>query len=421
MIREVAYAIDAVMTVVRVFILVSLALFLPRIFLYHVTHNPSHSFKLGLETVSESILKSLTPMGDLSYRVGLITNQTGCDQKGHSNINILSDKGLRIQKIFTPEHGFVAYKELVINTGNMAIPLINLYDRTGLKKIKQSHLKDVDVLFFDLQDAGMRHYSYLQTLKHVLEVGQKHNKPVVVLDRPNLLGSAMEGTMALQQEGLPIPVRYGMTVGELAQYFNIHVLKVPANLRVIAMENYVRQKTAFSLRHSLSPNIASLNSCYGYSFLGLIGEVSPFDIGVGTDTAFQCILLPESILFKKQKWYELAEQLKGLGIQTAWYRYFSTRKNQHCSGLRLQIKDINKFSSFNALLTVLNFFKSSGIQLAFSVNFDSAMGTSKVREHIEGLVTRDELEKVVNSSLQHFFESAQDAFLYQPLPKVVMV
>ena len=164
-----------------------------------------------------------------------------------------------------------------------------------------------------------------------------------------------------------------------------------------------------------------MNSCYGYSFLGLLGEIRPFDVGVGTDRAFQCLLLPENVKFSKKKWHELHLELKKQGVENSFYRYYSARKKQYCSGLRLRVADINTFSSFSTLLMIANFFKKSGVNLIFSKHFDTAVGSSKVREFLEGNLKRSDLARYVNNGLSMFFNSAShlNCFLYRPLPKVV--
>ncbi|MCA9770140.1 DUF1343 domain-containing protein [Candidatus Dependentiae bacterium] len=424
MIRGAVRVIDSICAVLKVFFLFLFALFLPRIFLYQVTRqkltvDDELRFKLGLENITSSFLKDLTGTQDHSCSIGLITNQTGKDQKGCSNIDVLRSKGLLVTKIFTPEHGFSC-----CNMQNTTIPVISLYDKKQHKVLDRQLLDDIDVLIFDIQDAGMRHYSYIDTLLHTIKAAASYNKLLVVLDRPNLLGASMEGTILAhgdEQTNIPIPVRYGMTVGEIARYLNNQVVSSPAQLHVVPMSNYDRHAWAGNLPCQLSPNIATLDSCYGYSFLGLIGEVVPFDIGIGTDKAFQCILLPESLNFSKKKWYELQVVLKKLGVESTFYRYFSQRKKQYCSGLRLCISNIDQFSSFNTLLTILQFFKDTGITLSFSENFDTALGGTQVREFLEGKIEKNIFEYTVNKELKLFFNKASSSFLYQPLPKVVMV
>lgn len=389
----------------------------------------SSSFKLGLENVSDDFLCSLTDRRDLSYSVGLITNQTGTDRSGNRNIDLLLKRGLHVKVIFAPQHGF--HGDIVTNgtlkdgvDNKTQIPIINLHNHHDVTKMIPKNIPDIDVLIFDLQDAGMRYYSYVATLVTFLDFAAQHNKVFVVLDRPNLLGSCVEGIISEKsnRSSLLVPIRHGMTVGELAGYCNIHVVKKPAKLHVVPMMNYDRTNRVYKfLMAHLSPNITSLNSCYGYSFLGLLGEVAPFDIGVGTDKAFQCILLPESIQFQKQKWCELRSLLEEQGIESTFYRYFSKRKKQYCSGLRLFIHDINTFSSFNTLLVVLDFFGHAGISLSFSSSFDSAIGTSKVRECLEGKISKKELKAVTNDGLYCFYNKAFSSFMYKPFPKIVTI
>ncbi len=435
--RGISCLTEYIFSVLRLCLLFSCALFLPRLFLLYINstsqsiaHTSNKHFKLGLENISNEFLHSLTPKGDLSYTVGLVTNQTGKDQLGNRNIDILLRKGLHIKKIFTPQHSFysniIGNNEISTNVDKITqIPIISVYNTNKSKKIDKKDLDDIDVLIFDIQDTGIRHYSYIDTLLNTMKAAACYNKKVVILDRPNLLGNCIEGSFQSTQdewESIPIPIRYGMTIGELAQYCNNHILEKPASLHIVPMQSYNRStEIRKPLIDYLSPNIATIDSCYGYSFLGLLNEVAPFDIGIGTDKAFQCILLPEHIHFPKQKWYELRVMLKNLGVESTFYRRFSRRKKEYYSGLRLLISDINTFSSFTALLAVLDFFKQASISLSFSHNFDKALGTTKVRDFLQGKVDKKNLEHEVNKELRSFFNKAFDSFMYKPFPKVVML
>lgn len=396
------------------------AFFVPKFFLHYLVqdYNVSNkvSFKLGLENVTAAFLKKLTPAGDLSYRVGLITNQTGKDQQGCSNIVCLRKLGVKIAAVFCPEHNFMP------GVQERDIPIVTLYDKQGHRKLDDTLLANIDVLIFDIQDAGMRHYRYVTTLLNALQAAATYKKLLVVLDRPNLLGAPMEGFVQSNDQTIPIPVRYGMTVGELAHYLNTHIMKEQAPLQVVSMTNYDRKASnTETLVAHLSPNITNISSCHNYSFIGLIGEVNPFDIGVGTEKAFQCILLPESIKFPRKKWYELQVILKDMGVESTLYRHFSERKKEYCSGLRLFINDIDQFSSFGALVRVLQFFKETGLKLSFSKNFDTVLGTNQVRKLVEGKIEWCEFEGALNKELKLFFNKASGSFIYKPLPKLVML
>ncbi len=392
------------------------------------------AFALGVENLSETFLKSLTPKGDLSYGVGLLTNQTGKDQSGIRTLDVLLKKGLNIVAVFAPEHGAqgtVFMERDIHDTTDVGtkIKVLSLYRDGRTQKLTKEMVDGIDVLFFDMQDSGMRHYTYITTMFQMLEAAAEFDKVAVILDRPSLLGGVIEGPLVDPDvksviSYAPIPLRYGMTIGELALYFNQKLMQKPARVHVVSMKNYTRHgHSVHGLLTYLSPNIATIPACYGYSFLGLLGEVNPFEIGVGTDKAFQCILLPDSFNFPTTKWHELQAILKLQGIESSFYEAMSTWKKVSCSGLRISITDINKFSSFNTFMRVLEFFKQNNVALSFKSGFDKAIGTSKVRACFDGTVSYKDFYAQVNRDLDQFFSTALalKCFLYLPYPHVVYV
>ena len=413
-------------SILKVFFLIFVALIFPRLFFFHrVTKTEknkiSYTFALGIENIDAQLLFSLHNQSGKSVSVGLITNQTGIDQAGLSTAEILRSHGICIKTVFTPEQQFITDQK---KKSSIQIPVKPMYKKNSSDcLLSQSAIKDLDVIMFDMQDMGMRQTRYVKTLKDILELAAASHKPLIVFDRPNLLGACVEGAAHDDvSDGLAIPVRYGMTVGELAQFINSYLLPVPASLTVVPMKNYQRGMFAHQpLSCQLSQNINSIASCHGYSFLGLLGEVAPFDIGIGTDKAFQCILLPENISFNKEHWYQLKKLLADQGIESTFYRYKSNRKKQHCSGLRLHISDINTFSSCNTFIKIIQFFKDTGLSLNFSKGFDVAVGTPLVREFLQGSISEKEFREKMNGELKKFFGRAFTAFIYKPLPRIILV
>lgn len=398
------------------------------IIFYHICAYP---LSLGIENISDTILRLLGVNSGIPLRVGLITNQTGCDQRGNRSVDVLLKKGVRVTYLLAPEHGFdgkVGAGKSVSDSVDRKteIPIVSMYGRGGThatsgKCIDPVIIKQLDALCYDLQDVGMRHYTYISTLFRALEAAAEYNKHLLVFDRPNLLGSYMEGPVISDPllysfiSIAPIPLRHGMTVGELARYFNRHVLKKPAQLTVIPMKDYVRSRSSIPLFKPLSPNLQSLQSCQGYSFLGVLGEISPFDIGVGTRYAFQVILLPHSIKFSEHQWGNLAELFRKHGLKTVRY---ATNKSR---GLRFEHIDMKNTASFRLLIDVVNFFKCAGVALAFSPLFDKATGTHLVRELLTDNGTCADLERFVNEGLVNFFNQAKDSFLYKPFPAITFM
>lgn len=395
----------------------------------------SAAFKLGVENISDKFLRSLSADNSLSYRVGLISNQTGRDQRGNRTVDILLKRGLTIPYILAPEHGFEGRVRAGVSVKNeidrkTGIPIISMYSSGGDyvissgKRINPTILSGIDIIFFDIQDSGMRHYTYISTLLCALEAAAQYKKTIVVLDRPNLLGAHMEGPVvdtSLRSfiSIASIPLRHGMTVGELARYFNTKVLATPAELRVVPMKDYTRTMKVDVLRAGLSPNLQSLESCYGYSFLGILGEIEPFDVCVGTPLAFQVIALPDTHKIAAYEWNKLHAMLARKGIKSSYYSYYNRKRKQTLSGLRLHIADIDQLDSFAVLVDVLKFFRDAGVTLSFSQLFDKAVGTSLLRGVCKGFCEQNQLVERVGRDLDTFIQDAKDSLLYEPAPRVV--
>ena len=350
MLRGVRLLVEYSVSLLKIGAVLMGALFLPQLYLRYgkstgndpVAQYQAAQFRLGLENLSDKRLfwNETSVQGEKSA-IALITNQTGLDQEGNRNIDILSHKGLVIKKVLVPQGS--NYPSHTRDT--LKVPVITLQHKDTQELFTKKMVEDVSVLVFDMQDSGVRHYGYVSILLKAMQAAGMYHKKFVVLDRPNLLGGTMEGAFngnLSVKDQVQVPLRHGMTIGELATYFNKYVLKKPIDLHVVPMEYYDRNiQVRTPLPTRLSRNIASLDACYGYSFLGLLGEVAPFEIGVGTDKAFQCLLLPDRLAFSKKKWQELKDLLSKEGIESKFYRYYSARKIERFSGLRLHVHDIN--------------------------------------------------------------------------------
>src|SRR5262249_33448975 len=176
--------------------------------------------RTGLDVLAQQNFASLA-----GYSVGLVTNHTGIDGRGRRNIDLLaSAPGVRLAAIFAPEHGLGGDANTdVPHTRDAAtgVPVWSLYG--PIKRPTATMLKDISLLVFDIQDVGVRYYTYLTTLLYVMEEAARHAIPVLVLDRPNPItgryveGPLMDPDLASFTAPHPIPVRTGMTIGELAR------------------------------------------------------------------------------------------------------------------------------------------------------------------------------------------------------------
>lgn len=231
-------------------------------------------------------------------RVGLITNHTGLDRQGRRNVDLMREAGIRVAALFSPEHG-IGGKEDHDRIGHArdaatGIPIFSLYLGEQRRPTEQM-LREVDVLVFDIQDIGARFYTYITTMAYAMEEAARRKIPFVVLDRPNpITGVYVEGPM-LEPEltsfvgYMPMPLRHGMTVGELARYFDAEN-RIGADLTVVRMEGWQRGDWFDSTGLTWvdpSPNMRSLNAALLYPGVALL-EYSPnYSVGRGTDAPFE--------------------------------------------------------------------------------------------------------------------------------------
>lgn len=237
--------------------------------------------------------------------IGLLTNQTGLDAQGKRTIDVLAAApGIKLAAIFSPEHGIFGNVDAT-NTGNSVdratgVPIYSLYGSTVAKHHPPVEiLKTLDAVVMDVQDAGTRFYTYATTLGYLLEAATQANIEVIVLDRPDpITGSFIQGPVSqadLQDFNnyYPVPVRHGMTLGELAQYYNVE-RKIGARLRVVPMQGWLRgdwfDSTGITWTNP-SPNLRSLNEATLYPGVALV-ERTNVSIGRGTDTPFEIVGAP---------------------------------------------------------------------------------------------------------------------------------
>ncbi len=228
-------------------------------------------------------------------RVGVVGNQTSIIGETHL-VDTLLSLGVDVRRIYTPEHGFrgTADAGAKVNSGKdekTGLPIVSLYGKN--KKPTAEMLQGIDVILFDLQDVGVRFYTYISTMSYVMEAAAENDIPVIVLDRPNPNGFYVDGPVLKTENksfvGMhEVPVVYGMTIGEYAKMVNGEGwLKgdVTCNLTVIPINNYNRH-AIYELPIKPSPNLPNWESVYLYPTLCFF-EGSIVSVGRGTGTPFQ--------------------------------------------------------------------------------------------------------------------------------------
>jgi uncharacterized protein YbbC (DUF1343 family) len=233
-------------------------------------------------------------------KIGLITNHTGLDRDGRRNVDRMLAAGVEVVALFAPEHGIFGAedRENVDDTKDPAtgLKIWSLYKQKN-RRPSAEMLRGVDALVFDIQDIGARFYTYVTSMGYALEEAAARGIPMYVLDRPNpITGTRVEGPILDRQNEsmigyFPMPIRHGMTIGELARMFNGEK-KLRADLRVIAMKNWNRGDWFDSTAQRWvdpSPNMRSLTAAMLYPGIAMLEASKNYSVGRGTDAPFEVI------------------------------------------------------------------------------------------------------------------------------------
>ncbi len=332
-------------------------------------------------------------------RIGLITNQTGIDRRGRRNIDVMRTGGLNVAALFSPEHGFggVEDHENIADATDRTtgIRIFSLYGKT-LRPTPEM-LRGLDALVFDIQDAGVRFYTYESTMIYAMEEAAKARIPFYILDRPNPLtglhveGPMLDRTMLSFTGAWPLPLRHGMTIGELARLVNAEG-KLNADLHVVEMEGWTRDQwfDATGLPWvDPSPNLRSLNAATLYPGLALLESLTDYSVGRGTDAPF------EQIGAEWIRSVELRDKLAA--VQIPGVRFYPVRFTPSASSLNGKTVEGLRF-----VVTNRDVFRPSQLGLALAV---------ALNELYPGKIRWDVTRRLIgNQDVTGALSSARDPF-----------
>lgn len=330
-----------------------------------------------------------------NHRLGLITNPSGVDSQLVSTIDRLQQTG-QLVALYGPEHGVRGHvqageKVATYRDPKTNLPVYSLYGRT--KKPTEEMLAGVDTLVFDLQDAGCRFYTYLYTLLYALQASAKYQIPLIVLDRPNPLGGEIIEGNILDEEftsfvGYPIPIRYGLTIGEMALYFN-NAFEIHAPLTVVPMTGWRRDN--YMLEQDMvwvppSPNIPKIDTTFVYPGTCFV-EGTNLSEGRGTTLPFEVVGAP---FIDAEHLADVLNSLDLPGVRfrpTTFVPTFSKHQGQMCHGVQLHVLDRRTYQTVRTGLCLIETVAQLYKEFAFLTPpkegqrhfFDLLTGTDQVR------------------------------------------
>ncbi|MEP6801321.1 MAG: exo-beta-N-acetylmuramidase NamZ domain-containing protein [Acidobacteriota bacterium] len=329
-------------------------------------------------------------------RVGLVTNATGMARDGRSTIDVLASKpardaGVELVRLFSPEHGLRTDADAPVADGKdpgTGLPVVSLYGER--RRPSSAELADLDALVLDIQDVGARFYTYTTTGGYLLEEAAKAKIPLVVLDRPDPIGgSVVEGPLADSDKlsftaYASIPVRYGMTPGELLGLFNSEN-RIGAKLEVVRMRGWTRalwyDETGLEWVNP-SPNMRSLTEAALYPGVALL-EPTNVSVGRGTDTPFEVVGAPW-IDGRRLAAYLASRRIPGVRFTPIHFTpYASVYQGKACGGIRIGLVDRDALRSVTLGIELM-----SALRALFPGDWDRA----KLGELIASASTIDRIE-----------------------------
>lgn len=341
-------------------------------------------------------------------KIAIIANNTSVikTSKGSTHIiDTLIAKGLSINKIFSPEHGFLGDKddgEKFENDFYNNIEIISLYG--GNRRLKDEDIEDIDIIIFDIQDVGVRFYTYLSTLHYAMQSAARKNKKFIIMDRANPNSFYIDGpVLDLKNSSFiglhPVPIVYGMTIGEYGLMINgegwlENNLKV--DLEVIKLKNY-NHKLKYEPPIRPSPNLPNIQSIYLYPSLAFL-EKTEVSVGRGTTTQFQIYGHPDfkgNFSFTPQPNFgSQYPKLKGV------LSYGEDLRNYKTSNM-IELKWL--INSFTQINDKNNFFRS---------DFDKLSGTSNLKKQIIEGLSESEIRDSWKEGLEKFKKIRKKYLLY---------
>lgn len=305
-------------------------------------------------------------------RIGIVTNHTAVNRHMEHTVDLLKEKArehqFKIVALFAPEHGLsgASYAEELVEDQFDAdgIPVYSLHGKT--RRPTEQMLKGIDLLIYDIQDIGCRSYTYSTTLFYVMEEAAKKRIPVIVFDRPNPLGGTVVDGPMMEEKWrsivgyINVPYCHGMTIGELARFFN-REYNVDCSLKVIPMQGWQRRMTFEETGLPwipTSPNIPESSTTFYYPVTGLLGELQVVNIGVGYSLPFKVIGAP---------WvdgHQLSEALNkqnfpGVKFTPFHYKpFFGKFAKETLSGVLIVVTDPNRYQPVATQYLIIGILKS---------------------------------------------------------------
>jgi uncharacterized protein YbbC (DUF1343 family) len=387
---------------------------------------PAPAVMVGLDVVQQTEARILR-----GRKVGLIAHAASVTAEGRSAVDVLRGSNVEVVKLFAPEHGvasrLAAGERVPEGTDpDTGLPVVSLYGEKT--KPAPEDLEGIDTLVFDLQDAGVRFYTYMSTMILCLEAAAEKDIEFVVLDRPNPLGGErVEGPLPEGREAVPAgltntapgPLVHGLTTGEMARYVNSRLTRKAKKLKVVEMKGWRRSMIWTDTGRAWanpSPNLRSPEAAIAYPGVALL-EATNVSEGRGTDEPFLLFGAP----WLRTPGLTAGVSVTGFALEPARFVPHASRaaaspkyKDVECKGLRVRVRDPRAAKPYELGISLLfELRKQPEFQWRKPDALDALLGTRKVRDMLR---RGESVAAIVNSdveAIQAYRQDRKDALLYK--------
>lgn len=358
-------------------------------------------------------------------KIAVVANNASLNRQEKSTVDLLKNyPHTQVVAIFSPEHGFnVAEDDKVSDDGSAKIPIYSLYGPR--KSPTKEQLEGVDTIVFDLETVGLRYYTYITTLALVMKAAKQENINIIVLDRVNPLGGEQVSGAILNKKYLgdfagfyPIPTRYGLTMGELAKFYNQY-FGIDAKLTVVPLKNWRRTDlfTDTDLKwHAPSPALPTFEQAFLYS---IFGPYESLQLAVGRSQtnkeAFRRYGAPWITAKESKELVATLNKLKLPGLAfnpVSWTPDRAKYQNQLCNGFSIKLTSLNKVNGMQSFINVSKVLHQQfNNKLRFS-GMDGMIGSPDLRQSIEQQQPTAEIIKKLMADNAEFMRQRETILLY---------
>jgi uncharacterized protein YbbC (DUF1343 family) len=326
-------------------------------------------------------------------KIGLITNHTAINSDLETTASLLKkhekEGGYKIVAFFAPEHGIDgnhwAEQDVQTKLNENEIPVYPLYGASGVQRPTDKQLSNISLLIYDMQDIGSRSYTYTTTLFWMMEISKKLGIPLLVLDRPNPInGLVVDGPMLEEKYRsavgyINVPYCHGMTVGELAEFFNTEY-QINCSLKVIGMRGWQRQMSFEDTGLTwipTSPQIPEKDTPFFYPMTGILGELQMVNIGVGYTLPFKIVGAP---WIDANQFAEALNKQHYPGVKFLPFHYtpfFGRFAKEECHGVLIRVEDPKTYKPVATQYLIIGLLKS-----LYPKKFEEALKASSLRKEM---------------------------------------